>query len=247
MSRPLLIFHNQGKASKNATIAVCIIGIALSAVLLANPSIAFATGLIVFMIVLSLSGYIVYLLNQPTLTFSFSEMHLQHHTPKGGWLLRWSDIREVGIPALAAGGWNHTLPWMGIRINDYDAFLDSISFRLASEIIMEQRGLLLSAYRHRDEKDMSAIEDMIFDDKPYHTLSGKEYKGLVAMLANRMAYNRSLLGYDVFVSEDVMDRPLQDFVGLTRRYLAAAAGLESIPEEDIVRLKQLASDRQHKD
>ena len=34
-------------------------------------------------------------------------------------------------------------------------------------------------------------------------------------------YNRELLGYDFFISEDLLDRPTDDFVGLTRRYLAA--------------------------
>ncbi|WP_157072549.1 DUF2982 domain-containing protein [Photobacterium sanguinicancri] len=42
------------------------------------------------------------------------------------------------------------------------------------------------------------------------------------MLANRMRYNRELLGFDFFISDDLLDRPLGEFIGLARRYLAQA-------------------------
>nr|WP_232313081.1 DUF2982 domain-containing protein [Enterovibrio coralii] len=166
--------------------------------------------------------YISTVIDENKLSFSLSDMHLQHHTGKGGWSVKWSDIKEIGVPSVSHDGWHQPLPWVGIRLKDYEPFLDSISFRLASQIVMEQRGLLLSAYRRAEEPTNTKLEDMMFDDTPYVTASGKEYKGLVAMLANRMRYTRELLGYDVFVSEDLLDRPLNDFVGLTRRYLASA-------------------------
>lgn len=88
---------------------------------------------------------------------------------------------------------------------------------------MEQRALLLTAYRRAESPGQENFEDMMFDDTPYVGKSGKVYKGLMAMLANRMRYNRELLGFDVFVNEDLLDRPLDEFVGLCRRYLASAA------------------------
>ncbi|MEL7287999.1 MAG: DUF2982 domain-containing protein, partial [Pseudomonadota bacterium] len=46
--------------------------------------------------------------------------------------------------------------------------------------------------------------------------------GLLAMLANRMKYQRRFYGYDVFISASDLDREAEEFVGLARRYLAAA-------------------------
>ena len=66
------------------------------------------------------------------------------------------------------------------------------------------------------------LEDILFDDSPFITQDGKQFLGLQAMLANRMRYNRELLGFDFFISDDVIDRPVNDFIGLLRRYKAAA-------------------------
>ncbi|MCV6071629.1 DUF2982 domain-containing protein, partial [Escherichia coli] len=66
------------------------------------------------------------------------------------------------------------------------------------------------------------FEDMVLDPKPYINRDGIEYKGLLAMLANRMKYQRGFYGYDLFISASDLDREAEDFVGLTRRYLAAA-------------------------
>ncbi len=63
---------------------------------------------------------------------------------------------------------------------------------------------------------------MVLDPTPYTTSHGRKYEGLQAMLANRMKYQRNFYGYDIFISANDLDRKAEDFVGLTRRYLAAA-------------------------
>lgn len=63
---------------------------------------------------------------------------------------------------------------------------------------------------------------MVLDPQPYTSKAGKQYDGLQAMLANRMKYQREFYGYDVFISASDLDREADEFVGLTRRYLAAA-------------------------
>jgi hypothetical protein len=50
----------------------------------------------------------------------------------------------------------------------------------------------------------------------------KEYSGLQAMLANRMKYQRSFHGYDIFISTHDLNISGETFIGLVRRYLAAA-------------------------
>ncbi|MEZ8143551.1 hypothetical protein A1OK_16250 [Enterovibrio norvegicus FF-454] len=222
MKRQLLIYPPHQHIGKYFTIAVVVLVMIVLAVVILNPQINLAPALLGLSLIGGLGVYISRIIDQQNLSFSLSEMHLQHHTPKGGWSVRWRDIREIGIPSVSQEGWHQPMPWIGIRLKDYEPLLDGISFRLASHIIMEQRSLLLVAYRRSESPPNTKLEDMMFDDTPYVSASGKVYKGLVAMLANRMKYTRELLGFDVFVSEDLLDRPLEDFVGLTRQYLASA-------------------------
>jgi len=161
------------------------------------------------------------LVQEPELSFTLTFMHIQSHSHAGGWLARWKNIAEIGQATVSYQGWYQPMPWVGIKLKDYEEFLDSICPRIASKILIEQRGLLLVAYK-RAENPPYEIEDMLFDDSHYVTRSGKTRKGLLAMLANRMKYNREFLGFDFFISEDQLDRPTEDFIGLARRYLAAA-------------------------
>lgn len=158
---------------------------------------------------------------EPELSFTLTFMHIQFHSPTGGWLARWKNIAEIGPATVSYQGWHQAMPWIGIKLKDYEEFLDSICPRIASKILIEQRGLLLAAYKHAENPPYE-IEDMLFDDTYYVTRSGKILKGLLAMLANRMKYNREFLGFDFFISEDRLDRSTADFIGLARRYLAAA-------------------------
>ncbi|MGR5128197.1 DUF2982 domain-containing protein [Photobacterium swingsii] len=161
-------------------------------------------------------------MSTPVLTFTLSFMHLQYHSAEGGWSLRWQSIQQLGLAELpTAEGWYQTLPWMGVKLKNYDDFLTSVCPRVASKMLIEQRGLLFIAFK-RTPNSPHAIEDMLFDDTPYITQNGVVLKGLIAMLANRMRYNRELLGFDFFIADDLFDRPLGEFVGLARRYLAQA-------------------------
>ncbi|GAD75321.1 hypothetical protein VAZ01S_024_00030 [Vibrio azureus NBRC 104587] len=71
---------------------------------------------------------------------------------------------------------------------------------------------------HCEEK----FEDIILDSSSYTSQTGQHYKGLQAMLANRMKHQREFFGYDIFISSQDLDRDPEAFVGLARRYLAAA-------------------------
>lgn len=198
------------------------VAFALVAFFLIRPSISVGQSILGLIALSVIMAAIYHLLKRTQLSFSLTFMHIQHHSLKGGWVLKWKNIRSIGIPTISREGWHQPVPWVGIQIKDYDALLESISLRMVSHIIMTQRALLVTAYRRSDATPSSAIEDMMFDDKPYLGENGVVYKGLLAMLANRMQYMREILGYDLFISDDLLDRPVEEFVGLTRKYLAAA-------------------------
>ncbi|MGR5061527.1 DUF2982 domain-containing protein [Photobacterium sp. DNB22_13_2] len=157
----------------------------------------------------------------PELSFTLTFMHLQFHSHCGGWLARWKNIDTISQASIAKDGWHQPIPWVGVKLKDYEEFIKAICPRVATKLLIDQRILLIMAHKGIDNPHFE-IEDIMFDDNHYITQSGNVLKGLQAMLANRMRYNRELIGYDFFISEDFLDRPAADFAGLARRYLAAS-------------------------
>lgn len=164
---------------------------------------------------------IIKLMNTPSVSFTLSFMHCQYHSRYGGWTTTWHNITDIGHATLGTQGWYTPLPWIGIRLTDYDDFIGSICPRVASRILLEQRILLVMALKSQPDSPY-LLEDMLFDDSPFITTNGEQFRGLQAMLANRMRYNRVFFGFDFFIADDVIDRPVADFIGLLRRYKAAA-------------------------
>ena len=160
--------------------------------------------------------------NTSTMSFTLTFMHCQFHSHYGGWTTTWHNIAHIGHATLGSQGWHSSLPWIGIRLKSYDHFIQTICPRVASRILLEQRILLVMALKHSESSNYQ-LEDILFDDSPFITQNGEQLLGLQAMLANRMRYNRELLGFDFFIADDALDRPINDFIGLLRRYKAAAA------------------------
>ena len=176
---------------------------------------------VIVCLLLLLFGLSYWILRSSLVQFTLTASHLSQQVAKGGWVIKWSNIQSIGVIEYQnAEGWCKPLPWIGIRIKHYEPYLDSICPRLASDILMSQRALLyLGAKQH----PMSVqFEDIILDGLPYQATNGKQYSGLTAMLANRMRYQREFHGYDIYISTADLDRDAEDFVGLARRYLAAA-------------------------
>ncbi|WP_234998897.1 DUF2982 domain-containing protein [Photobacterium andalusiense] len=160
-------------------------------------------------------------MNRPSISFTLTFMHCQYHSRYGGWTTTWHNIADIGHVALSTQGWYTSLPWVGIRLTNYDDFISTICPRVASRILLEQRVLLVMALKSQPDSPY-LLEDMLFDDSPFITTNGEQFRGLQAMLANRMRYNRIFFGFDFFIADDVIDRPVADFIGLLRRYKAAA-------------------------
>jgi len=152
--------------------------------------------------------------------FTLTPTHLQQHFFKGGWVLKWSNIQSIGLCEYGEQGWYKPLPWIGIKLKHYEPYLDGICPRIATEILLSQRALLyLGAKQFGKEQD---FENIVLDSSTYSPSGKKRYKGLLAMLANRMKYQRAYHGYDIFISVNDLDRSGEEFVGLARRYLASA-------------------------
>ncbi|WP_434355226.1 DUF2982 domain-containing protein [Parasalinivibrio latis] len=232
MLETLHIMPRRIRYSRWASISLSIAVLAVLSGVLSYYHVPPASSAVLLFLVGALSFYLVYQLNQSGISFSLSYIHLQHHSPKGGWTLKWRNISHIGVPVISIQGWSHPVPWAGFRLKTYAPLLNTISLRLASDIITRQRPLLITAIRKGEKLTDREIEDMLFDDTPFMDEDGQIHRGLVAMLANHMLAMREVLGYDLYTQEELVDRPLEEFIGLSRRYLAAAPTDEELSESE---------------
>jgi hypothetical protein len=157
---------------------------------------------------------------EPQFSFLISKQSIHYQHRNGQWLLNWENIQRIDIPKVNRGLQNESLDMLGIKIKSYSSFLDTVSTRLMSNILMEQRPLLLLEMSAKQSDNCSTgncFNDDLLENDYFKSDCGKEYKGIQAMYANRMLKLRQRLGYDIFVSGSELDRPEQDFVDLLKQ------------------------------
>ena len=117
----------------------------------------------------------------------------------------------------------------GKESNFEDMVLDSSHYHTRCT---ENGCVELSQYKeskNTDEVSFSAQQTQMDADSSdkanNHNAVIKDYSGLQAMLANRMKYQRGFHGYDIFISTQDLNMSGEEFIGLARRYLAAAERL----------------------
>ena len=169
----------------------------------------------IFLISASIVAIVIgwFKIREPNYSIQLSKQNMHYQHRHGSWDLAWENIHRVGVPKIHSGLEHKPLNMVGIRLKDYAPLLASISPRLATNLLMEQRPLLLQS---RDENCASGTcySESLIESDEYKDASGKIYKGISAMLANRMTTLRKQLGYDLFISSGELDRDTEDFVAL---------------------------------
>ncbi|OIQ26592.1 DUF2982 domain-containing protein [uncultured Vibrio sp.] len=180
-----------------------------------------ATLVLIITLAVFTCSYVI--IQRSKVSYTITATHFQQHLYRGGWVIKWSDVERIGLCELDQDGFQQSLPWIGIKLKDYAPYLNSICPRVTTDILLSQRSLLYVGYRnHKRRHGSKEFEDLVLDSNTYKCESGESYSGLRAMLANRMSYQRAYFDYDIFISTSDLDRDGESFVGLTRRYLAAA-------------------------
>ncbi|MBN3495421.1 DUF2982 domain-containing protein [Vibrio neptunius] len=210
-------------SSPVAKLVATIASIVLISIVMFSPD--FQQAVLTLITILSLLGFGYLMILKNKVAYTLTATHFQQHLFKGGWVVKWSNVSKIGICHYDQEGWQQPLPWIGIKLKHYSPYLDSICPRITTEILLSQRALLYLGAKQRQQG--TQFEDIVLDSKPYTNTQGEQYSGLQAMLANRMRYQRSYFDYDIFISAHDLDRSAEEFVGLARRYLAAAE-----PEEE---------------
>ncbi|GGW78707.1 DUF2982 domain-containing protein [Alteromonas halophila] len=214
-SQPILI-RATSKRNGITSVIIGLAGVLLSMLWFAlTPDWLFLAGVFLTSasIVALLIGYFKLREPEHSIEISPDVIHYQHRL--GNWMIDWENVQRVDCPRVRHGIEHVDLETIGIRIKEYGPFLKSVSPRLATHLLMEQRPLL---FQNKDENcpSGSCYEQSMFDDKHFTLPDGEVFTGIKAMLANRMMQLRERLGFDVYVSASELDRTPGEFVSLLR-------------------------------
>jgi hypothetical protein len=155
---------------------------------------------------------------EPEYSFLLSRTSINYKHRHGQWQLDWRNIQRVDVPRVTHGLEYKSLDMVAIKIKDYSVFLELVSPRLMTNILMEQRPLLFHDMpASKDCTTGTCPSDDLLEDDYFKDSNGIEYNGIQAMFANRMTKLRARLGYDIFVAGTELDRPEQEFVDLLRQ------------------------------
>lgn len=152
-------------------------------------------------------------LREPVHSLLISKQHIRYSTRFGSWQIDWHNVQRIDIPKSTNSHRNAEYDMLGIRLKDIEPLIESISPRLATNLLLNQRALLLEDSSCDSGACYSAS---LIEDDSYQLASGKVIKGVKAMLANRISKLRSMLGYDLYISASELDRSVADFAGLMR-------------------------------
>ncbi|MFQ3234609.1 MAG: hypothetical protein ACI9C4_000160 [Paraglaciecola sp.] len=152
---------------------------------------------------------------EPAFSIEISRDCLRYLHRRGHWQVGWDNIQRIDVPKAQRNMELEDLSLVGIKLKDYAPFLSSTPLRLMTNILMEQRPLLLLGDQQKSATGSSFSSDFIEDDT-YKYPDGTVIKGIPAMLANRMNKLRQRLGYDLYISSSELDRTEQEFVQLLR-------------------------------
>ena len=211
----VILIRANAKRNGLTTLVAGLIALGLSCILISIlPQSLFLIG------VFALSGGIDTLLigwfkiREPEHSIELSKDQICYKHRHGMWCVDWQNIQRVDIPKITSGLEQKTLEMVGIKLKDYQPLLANISPRLATNLLMEQRPLMLQSNQCATGGCYSA--DLIEDDR-FKMPNGIMVTGIPAMLANRMSKLRATLGFDLYISASELDRSTEEFVSLLRK------------------------------
>ena len=211
------IFIRSSAATNGITTMLVGLFVALvgSFIIIALPELFFLVG------ILFLSGSIIafvmgfYKIREPKYSLEITKEAIVYHHRKGKWRISWDNIQRIDVPKIHKGLEHIDLEMVGFRLRDPDRFLNEISLRLITHLLMEQKPLVTQVIMS-DCNSGQCYGDDIIDDVKFKCADGTLITGVSAMFANRMRKLQQGLGYDIYISLNDLDRDGPSFVRLIR-------------------------------
>jgi hypothetical protein len=154
-------------------------------------------------------------LKEPEHSLIINPVGIRYHHRYGTWFIPWDNIQRIDTPRVTRGLEQVDLSMVGFRIKSYSPLFADISQRLMTNLLMEQRPLLMQNTDPSCQTGQCPSSDLMEEQK--HKLpEGDILTGVQGMFANRMQKLRDRLGYDIYVNGAELDRTADEFVALVR-------------------------------
>lgn len=154
-------------------------------------------------------------MREPNYSIEITPDGIRYLHRRGEWFVEWDNIQRIDAPRVTRGIEMRDLEMVGLRLKDSEKVVASISPRLATNILMEQRPLLLQNPDESCQTGACGSGDLLEEDK-FKLSNGTLINGVSAMFANRMKRLREQLGFDLYIAAAELDRPVKDFVILLK-------------------------------
>lgn len=215
---------SNGMTSILIGIVVALLGTLIIATL---PQIFFLVGILFLSasIIAFVMGF--YKLREPTYSLNITKQAIFYKHRKGTWEIPWDNIQRVDVPRVQKGLAHVDLEMVGFRLRNSEQFLTTISPRLITHLLMEQRPLVIQFFNSNCESGQCHGDDII-EDVRYKCVDGTILTGVTAMFANRMRKLQKGLGYDVYLSVNDIDRSGTEFVSLIRDCQASVIASQQV-------------------
>jgi len=150
--------------------------------------------------------------------FSLTQDGIHYFTYRGGFTLLWQDIQRIDVPTVQQSLERTGLPYIGIRLNNYERFIHTASLPVLAHMLIDQRALTLMI--ENTQSHFGRGDNMLFPDNKNTAdhVHKRTVTGLRAMFIDRMQFLHDNLGYDIYFPVDDLDRDPLLFVQLLRNF-----------------------------
>jgi hypothetical protein len=150
--------------------------------------------------------------SEPQHSFILTPQKLHFAHRYGFWQLNWQQISHINKISETFGIEQYQLAYIGIRLYNLSDLASTISPRLASRLLHEQRPLLAFCLRHQIiSADQSIINFTVFNDN-----NGNQVSGPIAAFLHHCELLNKALGYHLYLPESALDREINEFISLLK-------------------------------
>lgn len=147
---------------------------------------------------------------EPYYSLILSESAIEYRHKYGRWCLSHKNFHSCGVPKVEKGLKHLELNAVGLKLNDIDEFLMSITPRIAGKLLIEQRHFFMQVVQNHC-KNGNCPSEWSVEDTQHRSARGISYNGLIAMFANRTKHLKLLTGYDLLLPASVLDTDIWAF------------------------------------
>lgn len=156
---------------------------------------------------------------EPIYSLSLTQNKLTYFHRYGHWSINWLDISLVTQPSFSYGLERRYIPYLGIKLRDLTGVVQTVSPRLASRQIHEQRDILALAC----QQDLISIDEATLNLSAYQLANNDEVSGPRAAWLHQMKALHRAYGCDLYIPITSFGQLPEHMVSLFKQYQLAAA------------------------